>query len=120
MVTLNGFGYIRPVPPLETNAAMYSARKESRPAFAIFTETICEGLIPAWHDERGYPVTYLSEKEAQREIAEMLVGQLQDFLDGNREFEDAIVTSDFILPVDLWPDGCISTEDGRSFKPIEP
>jgi len=98
---------------------MYSTNKKSRPAFAIFQETICEGVIPAWRDERGLPVTYDSEKEAQREIAELLIGQLNDFLAGNREFDDAIATSDFILPVDVWPDGTISTESGLLFGRTE-
>ena len=94
---------------------MYHARKEGRPAFAIFTETICEGLIPAWRDEHGWPITYDSENRAQREVAELLIGQINDFLAGNREFADAITTVDFILPVDVWQDGSISTEDGLRF-----
>ena len=76
-------------------------------------------MIPAWHDERGWPVTYATEEDAQREIAELLIGPLDDFLDGNREFEDAITTGDFILPVDVWPDGSISTESGLLFGQAE-
>src|SRR5450759_2897919 len=99
--------------------SMYHSNKQCRPAFAIFQDTICEGVIPAWHDERGWPVTYETEKDAQREIAELLIGQLDDFLDGNREFEDAITTGDFILSVDVWPDGSISTESGLLFGQAE-
>jgi hypothetical protein len=80
---------------------------------------VCEGVVPAWRDERGFPVIYESEKEAQREVAELLLGQLQDFLDGNRDFDDALTTNDFILPVDVWPDGSISTENGFRFGQLE-
>lgn len=41
--------------------------------------------------------------------------QLRQFLAGEREFNDAIAIDDFILPVDVWPDGSISTEDGSTF-----
>lgn len=87
----------------------------SRSAYAIFTQTLCDGLVPAWHDESNLPVTYPTELEAQREIAEDLMEQLRQFLDGSREFDDAITTEDFILAVQVWPDGRISTEDGRTF-----
>ena len=87
----------------------------SRPAFAIFTETICEGLIPAWHDDQGCPMVYETEIEAQREIASWTIDQLNQFLAGERSFDDAVTVEDFVLPVDVWPDGSISIEDGRHF-----
>lgn len=87
----------------------------ARSAYAIFTRTTCEGLVPAWYDETNFPVVYATELEAQREIADDLIEHLQQFLDGEREFDDAISTEDFILPVDVWPDGSISTEDGCMF-----
>jgi hypothetical protein len=60
-------------------------------------------------------VVYATELEAQREIADDLIEHLQQFLDGERAFDDAISVDDFILPVDVWPDGSISTEDGSTF-----
>lgn len=94
---------------------MYHANTRYRPAFAIFCNTVVEGMVPAWRDESGRPVTYETEAEAQREVAELLIGQLRDFLAGDRTFEDAITTGDFILPVLVWPDGNISTESGQLF-----
>jgi hypothetical protein len=76
---------------------------------------ICEGLVPAWYDETNFPVVYTTALEAQREIADDLMEHLQQFLDGEREFDDAISVDDFILPVDVWPDGSISIEDGSTF-----
>lgn len=83
--------------------------------YVIFITTICEGTVPAWYDERNFPVVYTTELEAQREIADGLMEHLQQFLDGEREFDDAISLDDSILPVDVWPDGSISTEDGSTF-----
>lgn len=71
--------------------------------------------MPAWYDERNYPVVYTTEIDAQREIADDLIEHLKQFLNGARGFDDAITMEDFILPVDVWPDGSVSTEDGRTF-----
>lgn len=94
---------------------MLDARQPTRSAYAIFTQTICEGLVPAWYDENNLPVIYDTEAEAQLEIVDTLMEQLRQFQNGEREFDDAIAIDDFILPVDVWPDGSISTEDGCTF-----
>lgn len=84
-------------------------------AYAIFINTVCEGLVPAWHDEKGLPVTYATEREAQLEIVDDLQERLRQFIVGERDFEDTITIEDFVLPVDVWPDGRISIEDGSVF-----
>ncbi|MDI1338113.1 MAG: hypothetical protein PSU94_18180 [Lacunisphaera sp.] len=94
---------------------MRQAKQPVRSAYAIFTQTICEGLVPAWYGEGDYPVIYTTEREAQLEIVDDLRINLVQFLKGEREFDDAITVDDFILPVDVWPDGSISIEDGRTF-----
>ena len=98
-----------------TLAAMQETEHPVRSAYSIFIPTICQGTIPAWHDETGYPVIYVTELEAQREIAEDCIERLRQFLANERDFEDAMTVEDFILPVDVWPDGSISIEDGRVF-----
>jgi hypothetical protein len=90
-------------------------RQPVRSAYAIFTRTICEGLVPAWYDDGNYPVVYGTELEAQREIADSLIENVRQFLAGEREFDDAITVEDFVLSVDVWPDGSISIEDGSIF-----
>ena len=45
----------------------------------------------------------------------MLIAQLHQFIEGERDFTDALSTGDFILPIEVWPDGTIETEDGRRF-----
>lgn len=94
---------------------MYHAKRNTRSAFAIFQQTICDGVVPTWRDEQGFAVTYSTEREAQCEVAEMLVEQLKQFIAGEREFDDALTSGDFILPVEVWPDGTIQTETGLRF-----
>ena len=67
----------------------------------------------------GFPIIYATEREAQIEIAEMLIEQLKQFVAGEREFDDALTTGDFILPVEVWPDGTIETEKGLRFGQLE-
>lgn len=90
--------------------------RSARPAFAIFITTVCEGTIPAWCHDDGIYVTYATERDAQVEIIDDLKERIRQFMAGEREFEDAIAVEEFILPVDVWPDGSISTEDGSVFS----
>jgi hypothetical protein len=87
-----------------------------RSGFGIFMPTLCQGTMPAWYDgDTGLPVVYATELEAQREIADHHLSLIQQFLDGERDFDDAMIVEDFILPIDVWADGRISTEDGRTW-----
>ncbi len=87
----------------------------SRSAFCVFFTTECEGTVPAWNDAQGWPVIYSTEREAQIEIVDDLQDRLLQFIAGEREFGDAITIEEFVLPVEVWPDGSISTEDGSVF-----
>ena len=84
-------------------------------AFCIFSDTVCEGRTPAWHDKKGLPVVYLTLEAAQREIADDVMEHLCQFLAGERDFEDAMAIEDYILPVDVLPDGSILDGDGNCF-----
>lgn len=85
-----------------------------RPGYAIFCPTVFQGAMPACY-EGDYPVVFATELEAQREIADNQLTRIQQFLDGERDFSDAIETDEFVLPVSVWPDGSISTENGRKY-----
>lgn len=65
------------------------------------------------------PVVFPTELDAQREIADTQLTRIQEFLDGEREFDDAISTEEYILPVDALPGGHIRTHDGRVFGKLE-
>ena len=83
--------------------------------YCIFIDTVCEGRIPAWHDEKGLPVVYPTVEAAQREIADDVMEKLRQFLAGERDFEDAMTVEDYILPVDVLPDSSILDEDDNCF-----
>jgi len=85
-----------------------------RSGYAIFMPTFFQGTMPACY-ENDYPVVFASELEAQREIADSQLTRIRQFLDGEREFDDAISTDEFVLPVRVFADGRVSTEDGSIF-----
>ena len=87
----------------------------NQPTFCIFLDTVCEGRVPAWHDENSMPVVYPTLEEAQREVAELVMERLQQFINRQRDFDDAMTVEDYILPVDVLPDGSIVDEDGNQF-----
>lgn len=76
--------------------------------------TFFQGSMPACYED-NYPVAFSTEVEAQREIADNQLTRIRQFLDGERDFDDAMTTDEFVLRVDVWPDGSISIEDGRIF-----
>jgi hypothetical protein len=67
-------------------------------------------------DENGY-VVFETELEAQKEVVDYQMTRLQQFLDGERDFEDAIEVEEYIVPVTLHPDGVITNADGNCFGP---
>jgi hypothetical protein len=92
------------------------SRSELRNGFCIYINTFCQGQVPAVSDENGY-VVFETELEAQKEIVDGQMTRLQQFLDGERDFEDAMTVEEYIVPVTVHPDGVIVDEDGRRFGP---
>jgi hypothetical protein len=87
-----------------------------RDGFCIYINTFCQGPVPLVCDENGYLV-FETELEAQKEIVDNQMTRLQQFLDGEREYEDAIEVEEYVVPVSVLPDGVIVDEDGRCFGP---
>jgi hypothetical protein len=87
-----------------------------RNGFCIYIDTFCQGPVPVVSDENGY-VVFETELEAQKEIVHNLLIHLQQFLDGEREYEDAITVEEYVVPVTVHPDGTITDEDGKCFGP---
>jgi hypothetical protein len=85
-----------------------------RSGYCIYINTFCQGPVPVVSDENGY-VVFDTELEAQREIVDSLQIHLQQFMDGEREYEDAITVEEYVVPVTVHPDGTITDEDGRCF-----
>ena len=87
----------------------------SGPAFCIYITTVCEGPVPAVRDGNGKPYIFKTEVEAQREIADNAMTRLQEFIDGERDFDDAMTVEEYVVPVDVYPDGSIVDADGNHF-----
>jgi hypothetical protein len=83
---------------------------QSRKGFCVFVDTVGDGPQPAvWGDHAPvvYDTEHATEHEAQREIADHQILRLQQFLEGEREFEDAIVIQEYVVPVRVVPGGRI-------------
>ena len=87
-----------------------------RDGFCIYINTFCQGPVPVVSDDNGY-VVFVTELEAQTEIVDNQMTRLQQFLDGEREYEDAIEVEEYVVPVTVHPDGKIVDEDGNCFSP---
>lgn|GEM_PF-707557 len=84
--------------------------------FCIYINTLCQGPVPVVSDEDGYCV-FKTELEAQREIVDNQMTRLRQFLDGEREFEDAMAVEEYVVPCTVHPDGVITDADGNCFGP---
>jgi hypothetical protein len=82
-------------------------------AYCIFIDALLEGPVPSVRDALGRPCLFESEVEAQREIADCIMVRLQEFLDGERDYEDAISIEEYIVQVDVLPNGGINDELGQ-------
>ena len=88
----------------------------NRSGYCIYIDTFCQGPVPVVSDEDGY-VVFSTELEAQKEIVDNQMTRLRQFLDGEREYYDAIDVEEYVVPVILHPDGKIVDEHGRCFGP---
>ena len=86
-----------------------------RSGFCIYINTVCDGPIPVERDENGFPVVYSTLLEAQREIAADTMERLRQFMEGERDFDDAITVEEYIVEVDVHPDETIVDESGNRF-----
>ena len=87
-----------------------------RDGHCIYIDTLCQGPVPVVSDDNGY-VVFETVLEAQKEIVDNQMTRLQQFLDGERDYEDAIVVEEYVVPVTVHPDGTITDEAGNSFGP---
>lgn len=95
----------------------------NRRGYCIFINTFFQGPVPTVTeinpaDSWGAPeriCVFSTEMEAQREIVDAMMIRLQQFLDGERDFEDAITVEEYVVEVDVCPDGTIIDADGNEF-----
>jgi hypothetical protein len=87
----------------------------NKPAHCIFINTPCEGAVPSVRDENDLPCWFPTQLEAEKEIADDMITRLQEFIEGDRDFDDAISTEGYVVEATLLPDGSIIDAHGNHF-----
>ena len=95
----------------------------SQRGYCIYIHTLCQGPAPSVRvslptDPVGAPgraCVFATEREAQVEIVDNMMIRLQEFLDGERDFDDAVTLEEYVVEVDVLPDGLIVDADGNEF-----
>ena len=87
-----------------------------RSGFCIYIDTFFQGPVPVVSDDDVY-VVFKTELEAQKEIADYQMTRLRQFLDGERDYADAITVEEYVVSVNVHPDGVIVDEAGNCFGP---
>jgi hypothetical protein len=95
--------------------AMSGKSPKHTSGYCIFTPTFFQGPVPSVFGENDKVCIFTTETEAQREIVDNALIRLQQFLDGERDFDDAISIEEYIVKVDVLPDGSIDS-DGIHFS----
>lgn len=88
-----------------------------RDGFCIFINTWFQGAVPAVTDGDNKYVVFENELDAQKEIADNAMIRIQQFLDGERDFDDAMTVDEYVVPVTVHTDGTICDEDGYKIGP---
>lgn len=99
---------------MKTNEANVTGQI-TRQGFCIYVDTVCDGPIPVERKDDGKPVVYGTYLQAQRVIAEDMIDRLHEFLDGQREFDDAVTIEEHVVKVVVMKDGSIRDQYHRHF-----
>lgn len=94
---------------------LYAGMETPHPAYCIFIDTLCEGTVPSVRTENDLPCVFATRVEAEREIADCMMIRLQQFMDGQRDFDDAITVEEYVVEVAVNSDGSIVDADGNQF-----
>lgn len=83
--------------------------------FCLYIDTVIGGWVPVKWTNAGYPFVYPTREAAEREIAENTMERIQEFLEGERDFEDAMTVEECVVKVDVLADGSTVDETGNHF-----
>jgi hypothetical protein len=89
--------------------------QERRRGFCIYIDTFFQGPTLTVREGEGWPCVFETETDAQREIVDALMIRLTQFMQGAREFDDAITVDEYVVPIWVQADGSIIDEAGRQF-----
>ena len=83
--------------------------------YMIVGESVVEGLQPTVMVSEGdspfEPLLFPTEREAQMEMADRMMSKLEEFIDGERDFDDAVALDEHVLEVVRRCDGKIFPKD---------
>jgi len=89
--------------------------------WVVVTPTVCQGDIPAYWGEGDEPITYATEREAWKEVADTQIMKLNEFIDDETRDSDEMPEfepEDYVINCDVHPDGTITTgHHGILFDP---
>ena len=83
--------------------------------FCIYIDTLLVGPVPVERTAAGNPMIYSTRDAAEHQIAEDTMERIQQFLSGERSFEDAMTVEEYVVEVDVLPDGSVVDEEGNHF-----
>jgi hypothetical protein len=86
---------------------------ESQAGYCIYINTLLHGATPSLRTDNGNLFVFQSRKEAEREIAENMMTKLQEYMDGQREFDDAVTLEEYVVDVTVQPDGSVTDKNGN-------
>src|SRR5690606_38799618 len=69
---------------------------ESTTGFCIYIDTLFQGPVISAHDGKGYPLVFPSMRDAHLEIVDSAQIRMQQFIDGERDFDDAITIDEYV------------------------
>lgn len=78
--------------------------------YYIMIDTLSEGWVPSVYDGNGAPYLFGTRREAELEIADTIIERLNEFIRGEREFDDATTLEEFVVDVSVLADGSTSSE----------
>ena len=83
-----------------------------RRGYAIYINTVFQGAVPCvteFSAEGNHEriCIFETEREAQLEIVDSLEIRLQQFKEGERDFEDAITVEEYVVAIEVLPDGTL-------------
>lgn len=91
--------------------------------FCIFIDTFFQGRIPSCYEGSGNEpqkiCIFATEREAQLEIVDFMEIRLQEFIDGERDFDDATTVEEYVIEVEVLSDGSIRDLDGNFIQQAE-
>lgn len=101
--------------PVTSQDILQPPKEGTASGYAIYINTFFQGPVAVERNESEKPIAYPTERAAQCEIVESTIIRLEQFLAGERDFEDATTIEEYIVPVELHPDGSITDENGNTF-----